>query len=352
MTTAHDFTVRLQELLHDERAALADFLVALAEFDQKRLWIDLGYSSLFYFLHRELGLSKGASQYRKVAAELIQRYPEIAQPLRDGRLCITTIVELSSVITPENRTEVLPRFFHLSKSEAKEVSAELPPVELPPLRDLVTSVRASSAPSLALCAGPDLGQVVHPANQIQIKSPATEPTAPPFAARTPASPSVEPLNSDDRRFHFTASRRFQRKLDAARDALSHSHPNASFEEILEVGLDLVLDRHAKRRGLVRKPRAVPPPVSDPEYVPAHVRRAVWKRDGGRCQWKLANGGICGSTDRVELDHVVVRARGGAPTVPNLRCCCRFHNDLGAREVFGDAWMDRYTRNPREAPAPA
>jgi hypothetical protein len=43
-----------------------EFLVALADFDRRRLWLELGHSSLFYFLHRELGLSKGAAFYRCV----------------------------------------------------------------------------------------------------------------------------------------------------------------------------------------------------------------------------------------------------------------------------------------------
>ncbi len=47
-----------------------------------------------------------------------------------------------------------------------------------------------------------------------------------------------------------------------------------------------------------------------------------------------------------LDHRLARARGGPPTPENLRCLCRIHNDLAARELYGDAWMDRYTRNPR------
>ena len=88
MNTARDFTRRLQDLLRRERLALADFLVAVADFDRRRLWVELGYTSLFYFLHRELGLSKGAAHYRRTAAELIQRFPEIVEPLRDGRLCI------------------------------------------------------------------------------------------------------------------------------------------------------------------------------------------------------------------------------------------------------------------------
>ncbi|MFL5274033.1 MAG: HNH endonuclease, partial [Anaeromyxobacteraceae bacterium] len=101
---------RLAELLSREHGALADFLVALADFDRERRWLELGHSSLFYFLHRELGLSKGAAFYRKTAAELLQRYPEVVEPLRSGKLCLSTVVELAKVITPENRDEVVARF--------------------------------------------------------------------------------------------------------------------------------------------------------------------------------------------------------------------------------------------------
>src|SRR6266542_4023599 len=144
-TLAREQSLHLADLLRRERAALAEFLVALAEFDRRRLWLELGHASLFYFLHRELGLAKGPAFYRKTAAELIQRYPEIVEPLRDGRLCLTSVVELSKVITRENRVQVLPRFFELSKREAKAVSAALLPDHAPPRREVVTAVRAAAA---------------------------------------------------------------------------------------------------------------------------------------------------------------------------------------------------------------
>src|SRR5512133_3999845 len=122
-----------------------------------------------------------------------------------------------------------------------------------------------------------------------------------------------------RRLHVTVSKRFTEKLEAARDALSHSHPGADVEAILEAGLDLLLERAAKRKGLVKRPRPAPlPAVADesanPRHVPAAVRREVFLRDEGKCQWPLADGGICGSTHRVELDHVVPVGRGGKATV--------------------------------------
>jgi hypothetical protein len=145
MSTARELTARLAELLHREHAAMADFLVALADFDRKRLWLELGHSSLFYFLHRELGLSKGAAHYRKTAAELVQRFPEVVEPLRDGRLCITSVVHLAKVLTPENRHDMLPRFFHRSRREAMEVAAAIRPANAAPRREVVTAIRASAA---------------------------------------------------------------------------------------------------------------------------------------------------------------------------------------------------------------
>ena len=71
MSNARDLADRLAELLSREHSAMAEFLVALADFDRQRAWAELGYSGLFWFLHRELGLSKGAAHYRKVAADLI-----------------------------------------------------------------------------------------------------------------------------------------------------------------------------------------------------------------------------------------------------------------------------------------
>jgi hypothetical protein len=359
MENARTFTDRLAGLLAREHAALGEFLVELAAFDAKRLWLDLGYTSLFDFLHRELGLSKASASFRKKAAELIQSFPEVLEPIRDGRLCLSSVFELAKVLTRENRQHVLPRFFQLSKREAKVVAAALQPAAAPPQRSVVTALRlpvaakapapddrrAGETPDVSGGASFSLG-VVCPAKLADANSPAeaTSPVAPP-------PPVVEPLTAELSRLHVTVSKRFLAKLEAARDALSHSHPGAGMEEILEAGLDLLLERDAKRKGLVEKPRATPPPSADPDYVPAHVRRAVWKRDGGKCRYRLASGEICGSTHRVEIDHYPVpRALGGPSTLENCRLACRAHNVRAAREVFGDACMDAYTRNPRAGAA--
>jgi hypothetical protein len=354
MHDTRDLTKRLAELLCREHCALADFLVALADFDRERRWLELGHTSLFYFLHRELGLSKGAAFYRKTAAELVQRYPEVVEPLRDGRLCITSVVELAKVITPENRGEVVARFFRASKQEAKAISAELRPAEAAPHRDVVTMVHPAPPPTgvQSTAAAPHLeaatgratpGEAVHPdepRGEIQTPAPSLPPAPPPPAVRPD---EAEPLTGELLRLHVTVSRRFLAKLAAARDALSHSHPEAGTEVVLEAALDLLLAADDRKKGFVKKPRtSTARPSTRPRHIPVEVSRAVWTRDDGCCQWPLASGGICGSKTRLELDHVVPLARGGASTVGNMRILCAFHNQLAARQVFGDPWMDRCT----------
>jgi HNH endonuclease len=410
METARALTENLVSLLRREHEALADFLVALAEFDKRRLWVDLGHASFFYFLHRELGLSLGAAQHRKVAAELIQQVPAVIGPLRRGQLCLTSIIELAKVVTAENWETVLPRFYGLSRREAMEVVAELQPHPAPPLRTLVTHVRsearsANDAPpapaplkdsrdaqvlsptgvsvagasfepispgemgrslitpesrAVTLASHADLamsGTVALAAPPVSTPSDACAAVAPsaPFvtsaAAISPATavPPVEvvPLTADLNRLHLTVSKTFMKKLDAVRDALSHAMPGATEADLLEAGLDLLLAQAAKRRGLVDMPQKQPRPMKG-GGIPAHVRREVWKRDGGKCQFPLVSGGICGSTRQLELDHIRPRALGGASTSDNLRVVCKPHNNEAARSVLGDDLMDRYTTGLRGA----
>jgi hypothetical protein len=341
MIPARVLAERLAELLSREREAAADFLLALAEFDRQQAWAELGYSGLFWFLHRELGLSKGAAHYRKVAAELIQVLPEVVEPLRDGRLCVTSLGELAKVLTTENSCEVLPRYFHLSRREAAEVSAAIRPVERPPLRDAMTKVGASSAvPHL----------VATPMALLHATPVVVQPVEPLVGVTAPALIQLTPLTEDLRRIHVTVSKRFLAKLDAARDALSHSHPGGTTECILEAGLDLVLARYRERRGIGATP-ARNLRSAAPSRIRAEVKREVWERDGGRCRWPLEAGGICGSTLRLEYDHILPRGRGGSSEAVNLRLLCRFHNQSTARRVYGDDLIDRFARDVPRASEP-
>jgi hypothetical protein len=237
MSTARELTNHLVRLLREEQGAMADFLLALADFDRKKLWRELGHASLFYYLHRELRLSKGAAQNRKTAAELIQAFPEVEAALRAGALCLSTVNELARVLTPENRAEVLPRFFGLSRREAEAVAMSLRPAEVVPTRDVITAfrpaseaLRAATAQTALPAAAPESPTLrVHPDEPVAVHL--DDPTPPvvvaaprPLPPPPPPRESVEPLDAELARVHVTVSRRFLEKLDAAKDALAHACP--------------------------------------------------------------------------------------------------------------------------------
>ena len=88
----------------------------------------------------------------------------------------------------------------------------------------------------------------------------------------------------------------------------------------------------------------PPPhrrAGHREAIPVAVKRAVWSRDAGRCSWPIDGGDTCGSTHRLQLDHVVPWAEWGGETEANLRLACAAHNRLAARQAFGERVMGRY-----------
>ena len=58
------------------------------------------------------------------------------------------------MLTPENRADVLPRFFQLSKQEAKAVSAALRPDEAAPHRVVVTALRAPAVSPALVASEP------------------------------------------------------------------------------------------------------------------------------------------------------------------------------------------------------
>ena len=58
------------------------------------------------------------------------------------------------------------------------------------------------------------------------------------------------------------------------------------------------------------------------YVPVALRRAIERRDGGRCVY-------CGAAGDMTMDHVKAWSRGGETTAENLVCACASCNETKA-----------------------
>jgi hypothetical protein len=82
---------------------------------------------------------------------------------------------------------------------------------------------------------------------------------------------------------------------------------------------LVLQRRSQKTRRVQRAVALmqqdgPPPSSQRDIIAEAVRLEVWRRGAGRCV-------ACGSKGRLQFDHVIPVALGGAGTVENLQLLC-------------------------------
>ena len=339
----HALTTRLFEIRKHERSLLLELLGLLAELDRRRTVLALGYPSLFSFCTDRLGFSKAAAFRRTTAARLLARFPVVAHYLADGRLNLTTLVELRDVLDEAHATEILDRAAGRTEDQVKLLVASLRPQPEPPdlLRKLPTPRNDStgSGPERVACS---VAQGAVPA----IPTSPLPPAAPmPPAVSAPPTPApghlpagratgLQPIAPERHVLRVTVGATFVADLQAVRQALSHKLPGAGLEDVLHECLRITLARvQSRRRGAGKKTSArAPRPGS--RYVPAAVRHEVWTRDGGQCAFVGSTGQRCTSRHQIELHHIEPFARGGPPTTANLTLRCHAHNRYAAEQDFG------------------
>src|SRR5918911_2211053 len=100
---------RLGELAGHEREVQVEFLLHLAEYDRREAYREMGFDSLWTFCLRALHLREGAAGRRIAAMRVLRRLPSLAQALRDGQLCLSTVALLGPILTDKNLDEMVRR---------------------------------------------------------------------------------------------------------------------------------------------------------------------------------------------------------------------------------------------------
>src|SRR6185436_17673191 len=122
---------RLVEIRKHERSLLVELLRYLAELDRRKTALAQGFPSLFVFCTEFLGLTKASAFRRTTAARLLARFPLVADYLADGRLNLTTLVELREVLDEAHLLEILDRAAGRTEEQVKELAAGLRPQAAP-----------------------------------------------------------------------------------------------------------------------------------------------------------------------------------------------------------------------------
>src|SRR5450432_3224082 len=93
-------------LVRRENDLMSDLLAHLAELDERRLYLDLGFTSLFAYCTEALGFCKSSSGRRIAVARVCKKYPDAFARVARGELQLSLLSLLSPHLNTENAAEL------------------------------------------------------------------------------------------------------------------------------------------------------------------------------------------------------------------------------------------------------
>ncbi len=205
------------------RRATALLLAHLAVIEARELHLLRGYSSMFDFCVRGLGMSEGTAHRAISGTRAAHRYPLVLEMLADGRLHLSGLSLLAPHLTAENHEKLLEEAAGKTKASIRAVLARWFPK--PDVRDRVQPLSPKGEQGHLGLDGSPVGP----------------------------RPRVEPLSEERFAVHFTASARLRDKLEHARNLMSHV--SRELEVVIERALDaLIRERENKQWGKTDRPR--------------------------------------------------------------------------------------------------
>ncbi len=355
---------RTHGLVRRGRAVEAELLHHLGEVDARQLYLGEACASMFVYCVRVLRFSEAAAYRRIRAARAARRHPELLPALRRGELHVTAVSLIAAQLTGESCGEWIRVTRHKTAEEIKRLLADRQPK--PDVADCVRRMPAPERSGDAAAAMPpgrtetSTAKTDNAGSKPELDSEPVSGLTGPAPRETPHA-RTSPLGGERYRVCFTADAELHAQLQELRALMRHQVPDGDLGRLLGRAVALLLDQVRKRKfGEVSAPRPdAPASPEDPvnpdapaepaasRHIPAAIRRAVARRDAGRCRYVSPGGVLCGAAEFLEFHHVDPWARTGTHSVDGIALRCRAHNQYEARRVFGGAHMARFRR--REGP---
>ncbi len=274
-----------------DHASTAELLAHIAEFDERKRYLPAGYASMFAYCVGSLHFSEDAAYKRIQAARIARGFPAIFPALASGRVHLTGVNLLAPHLTEESAGALLEAATHKSKAEIERLLAErYPRPELP------ARVQAIPLPAPTFSV-----EGLAPA---QVEPPEVPELAPAARAPVPAGrPRITPLAPQSFAIQFTADQEAHDLLCYAWELLGHEVASGDIAAVFKLALvDLIARLEKRKFAATGRPRAPRRSCAGSRHIPAHVKRAVWVRDGGRCTFVSEGGHRCQERRALEYDH--------------------------------------------------
>lgn len=234
-----DLTIELKRLLGRERESTARLVACVAEFDARRLYLPMGFSSMFTYCRDHLHLGEGAAYRRIEAARASRRFPEILELVANGAITLTNLALVRQLLTERNHAALLAEISHKTKAETQAIVARIAPKP-----DAITMLRRLPAARSTRLLAPSTDSVA-PVDDAHTR-PRT--AAPVLSAR----PVIAPLAPERFKLQITVNQQTYDRLRQVQDLMRHTIPSGDVGLIIERALTCLLQDLLRRKTGARK----------------------------------------------------------------------------------------------------
>jgi hypothetical protein len=305
----HSLHERALKAAEQFRRAEAELLEALSGVDQKKVYLSLGYSSLFVYATQALRLPESVAYNAISVMRKAQEVPALKAHISSGELSISKARKVISVLNPDqNASSWIEKALTLStRSLEKEVAKENPKSSTPEKAKYVSARRL------------DVNLGLEEASMLRLRR--TQDLVSGVLGKPASLEETLEVLTEFYLKHKDPVVKARRVM--AKKGLSSSSKASASAKIAQ----------AKETAAAPAPVPVPDPNKRTE-VPAPIAHSVRLRDEGKCQYKRhSQTAICGETRWVELHHLKPVSQGGEHSLQNLVTLCKNHH-AGIHQLVG------------------
>jgi len=344
---------KLKSLVASERKITHEILLLIQTLDMTKSFRELGYSSLFEYLTKEIGYSEGSAKRRISSARLMKQVPQIANDLKLGNLNLTQVSLAQVAIRQQEKAR--------SQNHIQD-----PPQSPCPKKSPTPSQKVTLQQKIEILE--------------KLKSKSTFETQKILKDNLPAfeipKPKATPAEKDQVHVTLQFSEGDWEKVQALMAHFSHTVPNQKIESLLLYWQAQVEKKKQKQIEKVQNDKKLTADATDSQNTTSEYLKSsdilpplrLWKENGSsskiqksslspvafrkqfrshiptaiqvqlrhhandRCEHVSQITGVrCQSKYFLEIEHRLPVSKGGTNDSKNLRLFCRSHNSLAAKQ---------------------
>jgi hypothetical protein len=301
-----ELLVNLGERFAIERENAHHILLLLKEIQSRRLFAKRGFSNMFSLLIKHFRQSETSANQHLKALELMLAVPAVEERLISGGLNLSTLAMAQRQIKREE------------KLTGKKVAQD----KKPEIVECITNKTMAQTET-------ELFKLL------------------PETAANPTN-SERRISENATRMNLTVPDDVREMMIRLKELWAHVDPTMDNVEVMRRAFKLALAKsdpaQSGKRTAQPKSRISVKHRSNNRlnYYGKEFDRALWQRAGSRCEFiDKKTERRCDCTFGLEKEHVIPLGKGGTNEFSNMQLLCRTHNQLRARQAYGDTKINRH-----------